>query len=323
MDDSDRSQAGSGIKIGVSSCLLGAAVRYDGGHKRDAYINGTLARYFELVPVCPEVAIGLGTPRQPIRLVHTDAGTCVRGLQNPAVDVTAELYQYGVDTGSRLGDVCGYVLKRGSPSCGMARVRVYSETGTRLGTESGMFQRGLAQALPYLPMEEEGRLGDPDLRENFIERVFVYARWRDQMAKQPSAAKLVEFHSRHKLQIMAHSHAGYRRLGRVVADAGKGDIQQGSATYLAELMTVLRRKATRRTHSNVLQHLMGYLKKHLDSADKAELLEFIDLYRHGELPLVVPKTLLQHHFRRHPQPYVATQYYLFPQPHEFMLTSQI
>lgn len=305
------------IPIGVSSCLLGAEVRYDGGHKRDAYIVGTLGRHFEFFPVCPEMAIGLGAPREPIRLVAGgDGAPRAVGVRNADMDVTERLEAVGRETAGRL---CGYIFKSKSPSCGMARVKVYGDGAMPRHDGRGVYARALMEALPLLPVEEEGRLGDPLLRENFIERMFVYRRWQELTAAGLTAAGLVDFHSRHELLAMAHSQAAYRRLGRRVAQTGTLPLAQLAAEYFADLMESLQRKATRQSHTNVLQHLMGYLKKALDAGDKAELLQCLDAYRLGRVPLIVPITLLKHHFRRHPHAYVARQYYLEPHPEELML----
>jgi len=312
------------IRVGISSCLLGESVRFDGGHKRDAYVNGTLARYFELVPVCPEVAIGLGVPREPIRLVGTGQGVRVLGVRNAELDVTDALRDYGRRMARELDDLSGYILKRASPSCGMERVKVYRPDGTPAGvTGAGAYAQAFMAARPLLPVEEEGRLGDPALRENFVTRVFVYHRWQRICARGLTPAALVDFHTRHKLLVMAHSQAAYRRLGRLVAEAGAGDVTSLGERYLWELMTTLKRRAGRGQHANVLQHLQGFLKKALDAEDRAELAETIDAYRRGLVPLVVPLTLLKHHFRRHPHPYVERQHYLEPHPAELMLRNLI
>lgn len=311
------------IRIGISSCLVGAEVRFDGGHKKDSYIVGTLSRFFEFVPVCPEVAIGLGTPRQPIRLTDSPAGVRVRGVRDPSLDVTDALADYGRTMAASMSDICGYILKRGSPSCGMERVKVYSEKGMPLRTRAGIYAQTFMEAQPRLPVEEEGRLGDPGLRENFIQRVLILARWRSEMARQCSAKSILSFHTRHKLQIMAHNQAAYRRLGRLLADAGKYDPAKLADIYIDELMQTLQRKSTRRSNTNVLQHLMGYLKKSLTAQDKVELGDLIDAYRIGNIPLIVPITMLNHYFRRHPNPYVEQQYYLNPHPAELMLRNQI
>lgn len=315
------------IPIGISSCLLGAEVRYDGGHKQDAYIIGTLGRHFEFVPICPEMAIGLGVPREPIRLMADGDGALrAVGVRNPALDVTGRLEALGRETAVRLASasaahtgVCGYIFKSKSPSCGMARVKVFGYGATPRRDGRGVHARVLMDVLPSLPMEEEGRLGDPALRENFVERVFVYRRWQALTAAGLTAAGLVDFHSRHRLLVMAHSQAAYRRLGRRVAQMGTLPLESLAVEYFADLMESLQRKATRQSHTNVLQHLMGYLKKALDAGDKAELLECLDAYRLGRVPLIVPITLLKHHFRRHPHANVARQYYLEPHPGELML----
>lgn len=311
------------IRVGISSCLLGQEVRFDGGHKRDAYITGTLSQFFEFIPFCPEAAVGLGIPRQPIRLVRRGSEVRAVGVKDPGLDPTDALAEYGRQTAYQLADVAGYILKNNSPSCGMERVKVYSENGMPERKGVGIFAATLMEALPLLPVEEEGRLGDPVLRENFIERVFVYHRWLRLVAMGVSAQALVEFHADHKYLIMAHSQAAYRELGRLVADAGKADLAQLADQYVVKLMRALRKPAGPRQHVNVLHHLMGYLKRDLDAEDRAELLETIQHYRDGLVPLVVPITLLRHHFRRHPAPYVERQHYLDPHPMELMLRNRI
>ena len=308
------------IRVGISSCLLGAAVRYDGGHKRDAYINGTLSRCFEFVPVCPEVAIGLGTPRPPIRLVRTDGGIRVRGRDDPSRDVTDELRGFARETAARLGDgISGYIFKRASPSCGMERVKVYDAKGMPAGRSAGAYAGALMAAMPLLPCEEEGRLGDPDLRENFIERVLVFDRWQRLVRAGLTPSGLVEFHTTHKFLVLAHNQAAYRRMGRLVARAGEPGLEALAAEYAQELMTALKRRATRGRHANVLEHLFGFVSRHLDAADRAEMVDVLADYRAGLLPRLVPVTLLKHHFRRHPNPYVERQVYLDPHPKELML----
>jgi len=313
------------IRVGISSCLLGQEVRWDGNHSRDAYVNGTLAACFEFVPVCPELAVGLGVPRPPIRLVSVGSGLPrALGVRDAALDPSEALRAYGRRMAVELNDLSGYILKRGSPSCGMERVKVYRPTG---GTPAlrgvGLYAEELLAARPELPVEEEGRLGDPVLRENFIERVYAYHRWRALLAAGLTPARLVAFHNRHKLALMAHGAEPARRLGRLVAEAGTGRLSELGPAYGRAFMEVLRRKATRRTHTNVLQHLQGYLKRVLDAEDKAELGEMIEAYRTGQVPLIVPVTLLNHHFRRHPHPYVAGQTYLQPHPRELMLRNGI
>jgi uncharacterized protein YbgA (DUF1722 family)/uncharacterized protein YbbK (DUF523 family) len=307
------------INLGISSCLLGQQVRFDGGHKRDAYILGTLSDYFDFIPICPEVAVGLPVPRSPIRLVQHGEAIRVVGVRNPVVDVTEELHRYGKETAARLSSVSGYILKKGSPSCGMERVKVYDELGRTIGKASGAFAYSLRKVLPLLPVEEEGRLGDARLRENFIMRVFVYHRWQQMLAAGLSVARLQQFHADHKYLVMAHNQAAYKRMGRMLADVSADEVKVVSCLYMEELMMALQRPASRRQHVNVLQHLLGYLKRSLDSADKAEMLEVIGQYGDGIVPLIVPITLLRHHFRRHPHDYIERQVYLTPHPQELML----
>jgi len=302
------------IRLGISSCLLGEKVRYDGNDRRDGYITGTLARFFEFVPVCPEVGIGLGVPRPPIRLVGLSAAPHAAGIANPDLDVTDKLAAYGRRTAHRLDDISGYILKSKSPSCGMERVKVYSRRGGLTGSGRGIYAAALMAASPLLPVEEEGRLGDPDLRENFFERVFAYRRWQETAASSVTAVRLIEFHTSHKLTLMAHNTDAYRRLGRLVSGAGRRDVKDISARYIRDFMKVLAQPATPKRHANVLMHVMGYLKKQLDADDKAELLELIDAYRRGQVPRIVPFTLLKHHFRRFPNAYIAHQAYLHPYP---------
>ncbi|MEJ2344457.1 MAG: DUF523 and DUF1722 domain-containing protein [Gammaproteobacteria bacterium] len=311
-------------RVGVSSCLLGQQVRYDGGHKHNGYVTQTLGRYFELVPFCPEMAIGLGVPRPPIRLV-AGPGDAVRALRvdDPAFEVTGPLAEYARRVADDNPDLSGYILKKGSPSCGMERVKVYTEAGMPARGGVGIYAQTLMAALPLLPVEEEGRLMDPVLRENFVERVFVYQRWQRLVAGGLTSARLVDFHTEHKFSILAHDEPGYREMGRLVAQAGQGDLDALAQRYVRLLMGALRQRATRKRHANVLMHIMGYLKPHLDGADKEELLALIDRYRLGQVPLIVPITLLRHFLRRFPDPYISRQHYLQPHPAELMLRNSL
>lgn len=311
------------ISVGISSCLLGQEVRFDGGHKLDTYITGTLADYFDFIPICPEVAIGLPIPRPPIRLVRQEDGIHVVGVKDPSVDVTEKLHAYGQKMARQLSGISGFILKRASPSCGMERVKVYAPDGRSIGKASGAFAEELMKAQPLLPVEEEGRLGDPGLRENFIMRVFVFHRWQQLLKSRPSVKKLLEFHSDNKYLVLAHNQAAYKRMGQLLANAGKENLNALTKTYIEELMGALHRPATRKQHANVLQHLLGYLKNQLDSEDKSEMVEVIEQYRKGIVPLIVPITLLKHHFRRHPNEYIERQIYLTPHPYELMLRNTI
>jgi uncharacterized protein YbgA (DUF1722 family)/uncharacterized protein YbbK (DUF523 family) len=309
------------IRLGISSCLLGERVRYDGNHRHDGFITGTLGRYFEFVPLCPEVAIGLGVPRAPIRLVGPAAAPRAIGTDDPQRDVTEALAAYGRRMARALGDISGYIFKSQSPSCGLERVKIYPRSGMPTRDGRGVYAAAVLAARPGLPAEEEGRLNDPRLRENFIERVFCYRRWQALQAQGLSPARLVEFHTRHKFTLLAHGTESYRALGRLVARAAKGDIRALAEEYLERFMDALAHPATPARHANVMLHLMGYLKRELDAADKAELLAQIHAFRLGEAPLAAPLVLLRHHFRRHPHPYVARQTYLYPDPRELLLRS--
>ncbi len=311
------------IRIGISSCLLGEAVRYDSGHKQNRYITQILGRFFEFVPSCPEVAIGLGVPRPPIRLLGNPENPRAVGVTDSTFDVTDKLDDYARSRVQLTHAFSGYIFKRGSPSCGMERVKVFDSTGMPSTHGAGIFAKRLMEEIPLMPVEEEGRLTDPVLRENFVTRVYVYHRWQRMRKTGITAARLVEFHTRHKMLIRSYGEIGYRRLGRLVAEAGTGDIDELADEYLDVLMKTLKRPATRKQHSNVLSHLAGYLKRDIDAGDKAELVRLIDDYRLGRVPLVVPITMLKHHFRRRPDPYVGHQYYLEPHPEELQLRNFI
>ncbi len=312
------------IRIGISSCLLGEKVRFDKGHKRDAFITDTLGQFFHWVPVCPEMEIGLGTPRESLRLVGNVEAPQLIAPKSQS-DYTDTMQTYASNRLEQLENIGlhGYIVKKGSPSCGMMRVRVYDGKGTPQRNGIGLFASALMAQFPLLPVEEEGRLNDMPLRENFIERVFAYYRWRTFVESAPKPKAIVQFHAQNKLALMAHSRPHYQALGRLVAQAGKMPITDLLQDYGDLYMAGLKMKATRKKHANVLSHLQGYLKTHIDTIDKAELVTCIDDYRAGFVPLVVPLTLLQHHFKRHPDAWVADQTYLHPYPAELMLRNHV
>lgn len=309
--------------IALSSCLAGEPVRYDGAHKRDNWLLEKLGKYVDYRIFCPEVAIGLGIPRAPIRLVLLDGDTRVRGVADASLDVTERLQNYAFDTLPHLSDISGYVFKSKSPSCGMFRVKRYNAKGHPEGIGRGAFAEVIAQQLPDLPIEEEGRLCDAVLRENFVNRVFTYCRWRTLLAEGLTAKGLVAFHAQHKYMVMAHSQAAYKRLGRLLSQLRGADLQQVGREYQRELMAALTRRVSRARHVNVLQHIQGYLKDRIDSGDKRELAVAIEDYRRGEVPLVVPMRLLQHYFRRYPDDYIDRQYYLDPYPSALGLRNHV
>ncbi|WP_031434136.1 YbgA family protein [Methylomarinum vadi] len=314
--------ASNKIPVGISSCLLGDEVRYDGGHKRHSYIEQTLGQYFEFHRFCPEVASGMGIPRPAVQLRETEQGIRCVGVKDRNLDVTDQLQDCCRRQDAWLATLSGYILKKDSPSCGMERVRVYrKDYPQRNGT--GLFVQHIKSHFPLLPLEEEGRLGDPGLRENFIQRVFVYQRWRQLNEKNPTPNDLMIFHSRHKLIAMSHNQNQARELGRIAASADSNNIADVADRYISGLMQCLHEVATRGNHVNVLQHIQGYLKKKLDSEDKKELSETIEKYRQGVLPLIVPITLLRHHFRRQPDSFIERSYYLSPHPEELALLNDI
>jgi uncharacterized protein YbgA (DUF1722 family)/uncharacterized protein YbbK (DUF523 family) len=308
------------IPVGISSCLLGENVRFDGGHKLDAYITSTLSEYFEFHPFCPEMAIGLGAPRPTLHLVKVENKVRCVGVKDASFDVTERLGSYADEVKSTHNKLCGYILKKDSPSCGMERVKVYTNNHPhREGV--GIYAQIMMANNPLLPVEDEGRLGNPQLRENFIQRVYIYHRWQSLLEEGLSVAKLSQFHARHKLIIM--SHGNYQPLGRLVSQAIPENLTVIADEYIAKLMILLKKVVTRGQHVNVLQHIQGYLKKELTTDDKAELNEIFERYRLGELPLIVPVTLLKHHFRKTPDPYIDESYYMSPYPQELNLINQL
>jgi len=303
------------IKIGISQCLLGDHVRYDGGHKHDRFITGTLGAFLSFVPVCPEIECGLGVPRESMRLVgdpdsprllttrtqqdHTDR--MVKWAKKRVIELEKE-------------DLCGFIFKSNSPSSGMERVKVYNDSGMPVKKGVGMFARIFMDHFPLIPTEEEGRLHDLVLRENFIERVFTLKRWRDLLSEKKGMGKIVAFHTHNKLLIRAHSEQHYRTLGKWVAEGKRIPIEELYTRYSETLMEALKLKSTRRKNANVLQHMMGYFKKRLSSDEKQEMLEIFDQYRLGYIPLIVPVTILKHYVRKYNEPYLAQQTYINPHP---------
>jgi uncharacterized protein YbgA (DUF1722 family)/uncharacterized protein YbbK (DUF523 family) len=314
----------SPVRIGISSCLLGQEVRFDGGHKRDRFLTDTFGRFVEWVPVCPEVEAGFGTPREAMRLVD-DGGRLRLLTVKTGLDLTDRLEQYSRRRVVQLAsqNLCGYVLKKDSPSCGLERVKVYDAHKAPARTGVGLFAAALRERHPFLPVEEEGRLVDPRLRDNFVERVFAYQRLRALFAGRWTLGALVAFHTAHKLSLMAHSVAAYQSLGRLVAGAKSLSRSDLESRYTEGFMHALAPIATTRRHVNVLQHMAGYFKKQLDAASRAELAATIEDYRAGLVPLVVPITLIRHHVRQHDVSYLAGQIYLAPHPKELMLRNHV
>ncbi|MEG0008348.1 MAG: DUF523 and DUF1722 domain-containing protein [Aeromonas sp.] len=312
------------IKVGISACLLGQAVRFDGGHKRSSFCERELGAHFDYHTVCPEMAIGLGSPRAAIRLIRR-GGELRAETRDGSLDVTERLIAFSEQQAGRLDFLSGYILCAKSPSCGMERVRIYTANDKAPGGEGGakegigLFAQALMTANPLLPVEEDGRLCDPVLRENFVLRVFAYHDWQQLCASGLSAARLIAFHSRYKYLVLSHATGHYRALGRLLADLGQGSLEETAQRYIQGLMTALTLRANRRGHTNVLMHLQGYFKRVLTPSQKRELTETIDKYRLGIVPLLVPLTLLRHYLCEFPNPYLAQQVYLNPHPETLRL----
>jgi uncharacterized protein YbgA (DUF1722 family)/uncharacterized protein YbbK (DUF523 family) len=308
------------IRLGISSCLLGEKVRYDGGHKLDHFLKETLGNYVEWVAVCPEVEYGLRVPRDAMRLEGDPTSPRLVTIRT-RIDHTEGMLKWAVKKVRELEgmDLCGFVFKSRSPSSGMHGVKVYGPSGVTVRSGVGIFAKTFMDQFPLLPVEDEGRLQDPSLRENFIERIFVFHRWRQLTLGRMSRGKLVSFHSDHKLLILSHSTKHYTILGRLVADAKKYCPEELYRTYIATMMEGLRLAATTRKNTNVLLHIMGYFKKELSPGEKQELLEVIDHYHKNFLPLIVPVTLLNHYVRKYEESYLKRQWYLNPHPVELML----
>ena len=316
------------IPVGISACLMGQQVRFDGGHKRSRFCTDVLADYFDYVPLCPEVAIGLGTPRQPIRLVSesaSDERVFARGTRDESLDVSDALRHYGVQQGQQQQQLCGYIFMQKSPSCGVFGVKRYLPNGMPGGVARGLYADEFIKQQPLLPVEEAGRLNDAGLRENFLVRVFAYHDWQQFSATDFSAQDLIEFHARYKYLVMAHSQTHYKSMGRLLADLSAADLSTIAAQYFEQLMTALASPASRKMHTNTLMHLQGYLKNLLSPADKQELTDVIHQYHQGIVPLIVPLTLLKHHLNQHQEAnrYARQQVYLNPYPYQLGLRNAI
>ena len=312
------------IRLGISSCLLGQAVRFDGGHKLDRFLTETLGRYVEYVPVCPEVECGLPVPRESMHLTGDPAAPRLVTTRT-GIDMTGQMLGWAEKRVVELEKegLMGFIFKSDSPSSGMERVKVYHSKGMAVRKGIGMFARLFMEHFPLLPVEEEGRLHDPSIRENFVERIFALARWRDLVARSGDRGSLVAFHTKHKLLILAHSSASYQEMGRLVARAKQVPLPKLLVEYQTRLMEALKLRATPKKNANVLMHMAGYFKDQLSAGEKAELLEVIELYRKELVPLIVPITLINHYVRKFDQPYLRDQYYLHPHPIELQLRNHV
>ncbi len=312
------------FRIGISSCLLGNEVRWNGGHKLDKYLTLTLGQFVAYVPVCPEVEAGFGIPRESLRLVGDPAKPRMITFKSKT-DLTDRMVAWAIKRVKELEkeDLCGFIFKSDSPSSGMIRVKVYNEKGMPHKVGIGIFALAFMEHFPLIPVEDDGRLNDPSIRENFILQIFTMKRWRDNVAEKPRMANLVDFHTRNKLLVMCHSEKHYRLMGKLVADGKKLPIKELYDEYQSLLIEALKLKTTIRKNTNVLQHLMGYFKKQLSGDEKQELLEVFDQYRSEYVPLIVPITLINHYVRKYDQQYLKQQTYLNPHPLELKLRTHV
>ena len=311
------------IKVGISSCLLGEKVRFDGGHRQDHYLTGTLGKFFSFIPVCPEVGCGMPVPREAMRLEGDPAHPRLM-TQKSRIDKTEQMQAYCRERVAALKDegLCGFIFKKNSPSSGLYRVKVYNN-GMPAKSGRGLFAAEVVRQFPFLPVEEEGRLNDPVLRENFIERVFTYARWKEFLLGKPDLGGLVEFHTALKLQLMAHSPTLYRQMGALVGNGKQLKKAELFQRYEELLMTAMALIATVNKHTNVLMHIMGYFKAGLSRDEKEELLELIQQYHDHLVPQIVPVTMLKHYCLKFNETYLLGQYYLAPHPTELALRNHV
>ena len=312
------------LRLGISSCLLGNPVRWNAGHKLDRFLTGTLGQFVDYVPVCPEVEAGFGTPRESMRLVGDPENPRLITFKTKT-DNTDQMLRWARKRVKELEreDLHGFIFKSDSPSSGMIRVKVYTEKGMPVKKGVGMFAREFMAHFPLIPAEDDGRLHDARIRENFIERIFTLRRWREALAGGRRMGNLVDFHTRNKLLILSHSPGHYRAMGKMVADGKRTPMKELFAQYEAILMEALALKTTPKKNFNVLQHLMGYFKKQLSGDEKKELLDVFDQYRKELVPLVVPLTLINHFVRKYDQPYLKLQTYLNPHPVELKLRTHV
>jgi uncharacterized protein YbgA (DUF1722 family)/uncharacterized protein YbbK (DUF523 family) len=302
------------IKVGISQCLTGANVRYDGGHRNSKFCNQELADIFSFTPLCPEIGIGLPIPRKTIRLIGDIGSPRAVFSDDSSIDLTDKLTNFADANLDKLSDMSGFVFCKASPSCGTQRVKVYNDKGHSESKGMGVFAARVHALFPDLPFEDDGRLNDPLIRDSFIKRVFIYDEWRAMLKSGISAKKLYKFHAKHKFTLLSHCQPTYRMIGPLVASANKNDVQEIAKSYISLMMKGLTQVATRKNNTNVLMHLQGYLKHVLDSQDKQELRQCIFDYKLGEAPILSPLTLIKHHFKRNPNPYIDQQSYLNPYP---------
>ncbi len=308
------------IVVGISSCLLGEKVRFDSGHKQSSYVNKELVDYFEFVSICPEVGMGLPVPRPTIRLITNEERIALVDTKDYTRDHTDGMMRFTREKVAEIKDteMCGYIVCAKSPSCGMERVKVYGN-GHASTDGIGLYTKHLMEQMPWLPVEEDGRLNDPVLKENFISRIYSLKDFYRSMEGQPTPGKIIAFHSRYKLTLMAHDPSAYKSLGRLVANQSDYNPEEFYQAYRTGLMDALKNRASRKNVTNVLMHIQGYFKRALNKDEKAELAKVIDDYRVGLLPILAPLTLIKHYLNAYPDDYLADQIFLQPHPEEMRL----
>lgn len=303
------------IPVGISSCLLGDNVRFNGGHSRSSYCDQALSPYFDYQKFCPEMAAGFGTPRPTLRLEGDPNSPRMTYSNKKGGDISAEFMKASTPYVETLAHLDGYILMKNSPSCGLERIKVYQENGhPHMKRSPGLFTKALQERFPLLPIEEDGRLNDPLLRENFLMRVFVHHEFRHCVNAAPSMKALIAFHSRYKYLVMAHSQPAYKALGRLLSGNDPRPIIELKDAYFETLMTTLSKPAKRKNHCNVLMHLVGYLKRSVDVSIRRDILTVIEQYRRGEVNLATPMTLLHHYLKHYGSQYIKEQRYFSPYP---------
>lgn len=314
----------SPIKVGISGCLLGREVRYNGGHTQSKLCLDTLSDYFEYTEFCPEVSSGFSVPRPTMRLTGDPAKPNLSYSDNHKVDLSEQLIATSKAAMPAMSELCGYILMKNSPSCGLERIKVYQDNGhPHKIKRSGLFTEQLKAHYPNLPVEEEGRLHDKHLYENFVLRVFCYHEWRESVLKQLNVANLMAFHSKHKFILQAHSPQLSKTLGRMVAAVSAQDLRVVAESYEKFFMEALSKPAPKSGHCNVMMHILGFLKKTIDPKNRSDILGVIRSYRQGEVPLIAPLTLLKHYIPRFGGDYINSQSYFSPYPCELGLRNSL
>ncbi|GAB1255842.1 DUF523 and DUF1722 domain-containing protein [Aurantivibrio plasticivorans] len=310
--------------VAIGSCLVGKPVRFNGQHKRKHRHVEALKEFMDLTPICPEVGIGMGVPREPIRIVEKEGKLIATDSATQKIDVTEPLEQYAQQQLARHPDLCGYILVKDSPSCGLERVSRYNAKGNFTANDAtGIYVSSLMNHDPLLPLEEDGRLHDPNLRESFVARVYVYHQWKQMRHSELTVNALLQFYARHKYLVMAHDVSTYKEIGPLLANAKQYPIDELADKTITLIMSALKKPATRRSQANVMHHIQGYLKQHISGPERQRLRELIEQYREGIIPMITPMTMLQHHFHHSPDEYIAEQVFMQPYPEALALRSHL